>query len=106
MKPGYTFVSVSTAKPGQLDKLIKVASAPSEHMEGHVAGMLARQVCVDRDRNTVVVWVTFDRKESLYDWLASDRGKETHEGDGDMESVIETFEMYDLTPTSQRFDLG
>jgi heme-degrading monooxygenase HmoA len=94
---------VSTAKPGQLDKLIEIASSPSEHMEGNVEGMLARQVSVDRDRNAVIVWVAFDRKESLYDWLATEKGKETHEGDVDMESVVETFEMYDLTPMSQRF---
>ena len=36
-------------------------------MDGKVDGLIARQVSVDRDRNTVVVWVTFDRKESLYD---------------------------------------
>jgi hypothetical protein len=61
-EPTYTFVSVSTAKPGRLDDLARLASEPSEKMEGNVPGMLARQVSVDRDRNTVVVWVTFARR--------------------------------------------
>ncbi len=101
-KPGYTFVSVSTAKPGKLDDLIKLASEPSEKMEGHVDGMLARQVSVDRGRNTVVVWVTFDKKESLYDWLETEKGKKDHGKGIDMSSIIDTFEMYDLEPKSQR----
>jgi hypothetical protein len=103
MKPGYTFVSVSTAKPGKLDRLIEMAGAPSEKMEGKVTGMIARQVSVDRERNAVVVWVTFDRKESLYDFLATEDGKADHgEDEPDMDEVISTFEMYDLTPVSQR----
>lgn len=40
--PGYTFVSVSTPKPGRLDDLARIASAPSEQMEGAVEGMIAR----------------------------------------------------------------
>ncbi len=100
--PGYTFVSISTAKPGRLDDLIELAAGPSEKMDGVVDGMIARQVSVDRDRNTVVVWVTFDRKESLYDWLATDRGKQDHGEGQDMSAIIDTFEMYDLVPTSQR----
>lgn len=106
MEPGYTFVSVSTAQPGQLDRLVEMASAPSEHMEGRVPGLLARQVSVDRERNAVVVWVAFDRKEALYDWLATAEGAESHTGgadEGEMEAVIATFQMYDLTPVSQRF---
>jgi hypothetical protein len=99
--PGYTFVSVSTAKPGRLDDLCDLARGPAERMEGKVPGLLARQVSVDRDRNTVVVWVTFDRKESLYDFLASEEGKRDH-GEGDDMSCIETFAMYDLVPVSQR----
>ena len=71
--PTYTFVSVSTAKPGRLDDLAALASRPSEQMDGKVAGMLARQVSVDRDRNTVIVWVTFARRSDLYDHLATDR---------------------------------
>jgi heme-degrading monooxygenase HmoA len=106
MEPGYSFVSVSTAKPGQLDRLIEIASVPSEQMEGNVPGLLARQVGVDRERNAVVVWVAFDRKEALDDWLASAEGQESHKGgaaEGEMEAVIATFAMYDVTPVSQRF---
>lgn len=100
--PGYTFVSVSTAKPGRLDDLIRIASAPSEQMEGKVPGMIARQVGVDRDRNAVVVWVTFAAQSDLYDFLASEEGQQDH-GDGDeMADIIETFEMFDLTPVSGR----
>jgi heme-degrading monooxygenase HmoA len=106
VEPGYTFVSVSTAQPGQFDRLVEIARAPSEHMEGKVPGLLARQVSVDRERNAVVVWVAFDRKEALYDWLATAEGEESHTGGADekeMEDVIATFQMYDLTPVSQRF---
>ena len=99
--PGYTFVSVSTAQPGRLDELAKVASAPSEKMDGKVDGLIARQVSVDRERNTVIVWVTFDRKETLYKYLASDAGKNDH-GEGDDMSCIATFEMYDCEPVSGR----
>lgn len=97
---GYTFVSVSTAKQGRLDDLITIAAAPSEKMDGKVPGLIARQVGVDRDRNSVVVWATFDTKESLYDYLESEEGKRDHE-DYDM-SCIATFTMYDLTPVSGR----
>lgn len=100
-EPGYTFVSVSTAQPGRLDELVRIASAPSERMDGKVAGLIARQVGVDRERNTVVVWVTFDTKASLYDFLATDQGKADHGENEDM-SCIATFEMYDLEPTSGR----
>lgn len=99
--PGYTFVSVSTAQPGRLDELAKIASAPSEKMDGKVAGLLARQVSVDRERNTVVVWVTFDKRESMSAYLDSDQGKKDHGEDDDMSSIA-TFEMYDLTPVSGR----
>jgi hypothetical protein len=101
MKPGYTFVSVSTAEPGRLDELAALASAPSERMDGKVAGLIARQVGVDRARNAVVVWVTFDCKESLYDYLATDDGKADHGEDEDMSSIA-SFEMYDLEPISGR----
>ncbi|NVK32524.1 MAG: hypothetical protein HWE20_16080 [Gammaproteobacteria bacterium] len=101
MKAGYTFVSISSAKPGRLDDLVTIASKPSEKMVGKVPGMLARQVGVDRERNRVVVWVTFDTKASLYDFLASEEGKNDHEDDAPaMGDVIETFEMYDLEPVS------
>ena len=33
---GYTFTSVSTAKPGRLDDLVAIARRPSELMEGKV----------------------------------------------------------------------
>ncbi len=56
-------MSIATAKPGRLDERARIAGAPSEKMEGKVPGMLARQVGVDRERNTVVVWVTFDNDE-------------------------------------------
>lgn len=102
IEPTYTFVSISTAKPGRLDDLVDLASKPSEKMEGKVPGMLARQVSVDRDRNTVVVWVTFANRSDLYDYLATEEGKDDHGEGHDMTDVIETFEMYDLTPVSSR----
>ena len=103
MQPTYTFVSVSTAKPGRLDDLIRIASQPSELMDAKLEGVIARQVGVDRDRNAVVVWVTFDRKETLYDYLATDQGKRDHgEEDEEMGDIIDTFVMYDLDPTSGR----
>ena len=101
-EPTYTFVSVSTAKPSRLDDLVDLASKPSEKMEGKVPGMLARQVSVDRDRNTVVVWVTFSDRSDLYNYLATEEGKDDHGEDHDMTDIIETFEMYDLTPVSGR----
>lgn len=98
--PGYTFVSVSTPKPGKLDALVKIARRPSELMEGKVPGMIARQVGVDRERNTVIVWVTFEKKSDLYDWLATEEGQADHGEGEDMDAIIETFEMYDLDPVS------
>jgi heme-degrading monooxygenase HmoA len=100
-KPGYTFVSVSTAEPGRLEELVRIAKAPSEKMDGKVGGLLARQVGVDRERNAVVVWVTFDSKDSLYDYLKTQEGKEDHGEDEDM-TCIASFEMYDLSPVSGR----
>ena len=103
MEPTYTFVSVSTAKPGRLDDLVRIARAPSEKMDEHIDGLVARQVGVDRERNSVVVWATFDRKETLYDYLATQQGREDHgEDDVEMNDIIETFEMYDLTPVNGR----
>ncbi len=101
-QPTYTFVSVSTAKPGRLDDLIRIASAPSEKMDARLDGVIARQVGVDRDRNSVVVWVTLDRKETLYDYLASEQGKKDHGEQEDMSAIIDTFMMYDLEPVSGR----
>lgn len=102
VSPGYTFVSVSTAKPGRLEDLARIASQPSEKMEGVVKGMLGRQVGVDKQRNAVVIWVTFDRKESLYDYLATEAGQKNHGDEKEMAEVIESFAMYDLTPVSGR----
>lgn len=101
-EPTYTFVSVSTAKPGRLDDLVQLARAPSEKMEGTVPGMTARQVGVDRERNTVVVWATFTDRSDLYDYLATQQGKDDHGEGVDMTEIIETFEMYDLTVVSGR----
>ncbi len=100
--PTYTFVSLSTPKPGRMDDLIRVAKAPSERMDKKVSGLIARQVSVDHERNTVVVWTTFDTKETLYDFLATPEGRADHGENEDLSSVIETFEMYDLTPVSTR----
>jgi hypothetical protein len=99
--PTYTFVSVSTAEPGRLDELVELARRPSERMDGKVPGLIARQVGVDRERNAVVVWVTFDEKESLYGYLASQEGRNDHGEDEDM-SCIDTFAMYDLELVSGR----
>ncbi len=101
MKTGYTFVSVSTAEPGRLDELAKIASTPSEQMDGKIPGLLARQVSVDRERNAVVVWATFDRKETLYAYLETEDGKKDHGKQDDM-SCISSFAMYDLVPVSER----
>jgi len=98
----YTFVSVSTAKPGKLDELIRIAKAPSEKMDKKLEGVIARQVGVDRERNSVVVWVTFDKKETLYNFLETEQGKDDHGENEDMESIIESFVMYDLEPVSGR----
>ena len=103
---GYTFLSISTAKPGKLNDLIEIAQGPSEKMDKKIPGLIARQVGVERERNTVMVWVTFDSKETLYTYLESDEGKMDH-GENDpqrMDETIETFNMYDITPLSQRLD--
>lgn len=101
-EPTYTFVSVSTAKPGRLDDLVDLARAPSEKMEGTVPGMIARQVSVDRERNTVVVWVTFADRSDLYDYLTTEQGKDNHSEGDNMTDIIDTFDMYDLNPVSGR----
>lgn len=99
MTPGYTFVSKSTAKPGRLDDLVRITADPPRAMEGVVDGLISYQVGVDRERNTVIVWSTFDTKASLYDYLASDAAQGKHGDPAEMEQIIETFEMFDLTPT-------
>jgi quinol monooxygenase YgiN len=100
--PTYTFVSVSTAKPGKLDDLIRIAKAPTLKMDEKVDGLLAYQVSVDRERNTVIVWSTYDQKATLYDFLSTDQGKDDHGEHEDMDSIIESFAMYDLDPVSGR----
>lgn len=98
--PTFTFVSVSTARPGRLDDLVRVARRPNELMGQRVEGVIARQVAVDRARNAVVVWATFAQKEPLYAYLASDQGRQDH-GDGeDLSDIIDTFEMYEMIPVS------
>lgn len=102
-EPQYTFMSISTAKEGKLDDLIRIASKPSELMDEKINGLIARQVSVDRQRNSVVVWVAFDSKETLYNYLKTDEGKKDHGDQEEMDSIIDTFVMYDLEPKSQRF---
>jgi hypothetical protein len=104
--PTYTFLSVSTAKPGKLEALIRLAKAPTLKMDGKVDGLLAYQVAVDRERNSVMVWSTFDKKETLYDFLSTEQGKDDHGENEEMESIIETFTMYDLEPLSGRLVKG
>lgn len=100
--PNYTFVSISTAKPGKLDELISIAKAPTLKMDKVSDGLLAYQVSVDRERNTVIVWSTYDSKETLYNYLETEQGKDDHGEKENMESIIETFVMYDLDPVSGR----
>lgn len=102
-EPKYTFMSISTAKEGKLDDLIRIASKPSELMDEKIEGLIARQVSVDRERNSVVVWVAFDSKETLYNYLKTDEGKKDHGDQEEMDAIIDTFVMYDLEPKSQRF---
>lgn len=102
MNPTYTFMSISTAKPGKLDDLVRITSEPSELMDEHLDGLIARQVSVDTARNSVVVWVAFDNKETLYNHLETEQGKQEHGDQAEMDSIIETFTMYDLSPQSQR----
>jgi len=102
--PDYTFVSVSTAMPGMLEELIRITTGPTLKMDEKSDGLIAYQVGVDRERNAVIVWSTFDRKETLYDYLATQQGKDDHGEGEDMERIIATFEMYELQPFSQRID--
>jgi quinol monooxygenase YgiN len=100
--PNYTFVSVSTAKPGKLEELIRIAKAPTMKMDKKSDGLIAYQVSVDKERNAVIVWSTYDKKETLYNFLETEQGKEDHGENEDMDSIIETFVMYDLEPVSGR----
>lgn len=99
----YTFVSVSTAKQGMLDELVEIASGPTRKMDDKVPGLLAYQVSVDKDRNSVIVWATFDTKESLYNFLETQQGKDDHGENESMESIA-TFQMYDCEPVSSRLE--
>lgn len=99
---GYTFMSKSTAKPGRLDDLVRIATAPPAAMDAATDGVIGYQVAVDRDRNTVMVWTTCTQRSVVYDYLASDAAKDQHGEAEDMEAIIETFEMYDMTPVAQR----
>jgi hypothetical protein len=100
--PNYTFVSISTPKPNKMDELIRITKAPSEKMDETTDGLIARQVSVDRERNSVVVWATFDSKDTLYNYLETEQGKDDHGENEDMESIVESFVMYDLEPVSGR----
>jgi quinol monooxygenase YgiN len=100
--PTYTFVSVSTAKPGKLQDLIRIAKAPTMKMDEKSEGLIAYQVSVDAERNSVIVWATYDQKETLYNYLSTEQGKDDHGEQEDMESIIESFVMYDLEPVSGR----
>jgi hypothetical protein len=71
-------------------------------MDKNVEGLLARQVSVDTARNSVVVWVAFDKKETMMDYLDTEQGQNEHGDQAEMDSIIETFTMYDLSPQSQR----
>ena len=102
-KSTYTFLSVSTAKQGMLDELIQIASGPTRKMDNKIPGLLAYQVSVDKDRNSVIVWATFDKKESLYNFLETEQGKEDHGENDSMESIA-TFQMYDCEPVSSRLE--
>lgn len=100
--PNYTFVSISTPKPGKMDELIRITKAPSEKMDEKVDGLIARQVSVDREKNSVIVWATFDNKDTLYNYLETEQGKDDHGKNEDMESIVESFTMYDLEPINGR----
>lgn len=100
--PTYTFVSVSTAKPGKFEDLVRIAKAPTSKMDKKSEGLLAYQVSADQDKNTVIVWATFDKKDTLYSFLETEEGKDDHGENEEMESIIESFVMYDLEPISGR----
>lgn len=102
MQPTYTFMSRSTAKPGKFDDLVRITKAPPQALDSDTDGVIAYQVSADQERNSVVVWVTLDRKETLYDYLASEKGAAAHGSEEEMAEIIETFEMFDLTPVVGR----
>ena len=48
------------------------------------------------------MWLTLDKKETLYDYLETEQGKRDHGEDQDMSDIIDTFAMYDCDPVSGR----
>ena len=102
METTYTFMSRSTAKPGRFDDLVRIATAPPAAIDRDTGGVVAYQVAADRSRNSVVVWVTMDRKETMDAYLASSKGQAEHGDAAEMAEIIETFEMFDLTPLAGR----
>lgn len=102
MTPGYTFMSKSTARPGRLEDLVRITSAPPKALDAAADGVIAWQVSVDRDRNTVIVWTTCRDRAVVYDYLATDEGRANHGDEDEMAEIIETFEMFDLTPVTGR----
>ncbi|WP_029039880.1 hypothetical protein [Cucumibacter marinus] len=102
MQPTYTFMSRSTAKPGRFDDLVRIASAPPAAIDRDTDGVVAYQVSADRERNSVVVWITMTEKKTMDDYLASPKGAAEHGDADEMEAIIETFEMFDLTPVAGR----
>jgi hypothetical protein len=56
---------------------------------------LIKSALIGRE-TTVVVWATYDKKETLYNFLETEQGKDDHGENEDMESIIESFVMYDL----------
>lgn len=105
IEASYTFVSVSTAKQGMLEELVELAKGPTMKMDDKVDGLLAYQVSVDKDRNSVIVWATFDSKDSLYKYLETEQGKDDHGENESMESIA-TFQMYDCEPVSARLGMA
>lgn len=102
MTPAYTFMSRSTAKPGKFDDLVRITQSPPASLDRDTDCVIAYQVAADRERNSVVVWATLRDKETMYDYLASDQGKAAHGDTAEMEEIIDTFEMFDLTPVVGR----
>lgn len=102
MDPTYTFMSRSTAKPGKFDDLVRITTSPPASLDRDTDCVIAYQVSADRARNSVVVWATLRDKDTMYDYLASDQGKAAHGDAAEMEEIIDTFEMFDLTPVAGR----
>lgn len=102
MTPTYTFMSRSTAKPGKFDDLLRITQSPPAALDRDTDGAVGYQVAADRGRNSVVVWVTMDSKKTMDDYLASETGQAEHGDPKEMEEIIETFEMFDLTPMAGR----